>query len=113
MSKKTTPVLSAENILQAQDLRIRSAHVPEWGGHVLLRELDVAGRQIFSGAIAEGKDGLDLTVIVVALSLVGEDGALLLSEEDWPRLREKNPQILEKLARLTLEISGLAEEKKP
>jgi hypothetical protein len=113
MSKKTIKALSAADILAVSDLKTETVTVKEWGGDVILRELDVAGRQTFAAAAAAGKDGLGLASVALCLSLCSECGGLLFTTDDADALLTKNPQVVERLARRVLEISGLAEEKKP
>lgn len=107
-------ILGRSDILAASDLKTRTVAVPEWGGDVIVRELTGADRDIFENAMvstgADGKKTADLTNMrakLVALSIVGEDGARLFGVDDIVELSGKSAAALDRLFDVAQQLSGI------
>jgi hypothetical protein len=85
-------LLTREQIL-ATGLKVEPVNVPEWGGTVLVRELDGLGREAFHAALV-GEDGQPDTAQyaekLVALSLVDEAGVRLFGLDDVHALAQRS-----------------------
>lgn len=106
--------LSKDAILKAMDLEYRDVAVPEWGGTVRMREMSAGQREhltVLLNARAEAvKDGgspSSANAIALGLSIVDANGERLFSEAEIDKLGEKNPQVLERLATVVMEINRL------
>lgn len=105
-------VLTKAAILAAADIQTREVCVPEWGGSVMVRGLDGAGRDKYDSQII-GEDGkADLAnarASLVAMSVVDEDGKLLFTADDVAALGAKSAAALERVVSVAQELSGLVE----
>ena len=108
--------IGREQVESAQDLLFEVIPVPEWGGDARLQEFSADAKGTF-GAWGKGlEDGQDVKSIVgfaarvVALSLSNDDGTLVYPdfEEGVAALLPKNPKVLDRLADVTLRLSGVS-----
>src|SRR6267142_4148884 len=110
-------LLSREQILEADDMKIVRAPVDEWepGGEVLLRTMSGLERAQFDADVIVTKDGVvDLDKVkyfseLLARTLVSEDGQRLFSTAaEVQQLMTKNGAVLTRLGRIALRINGLS-----
>ena len=108
--------IGREQVESAQDLLFEYVEVPEWGDKARMQEFSADGKAIF-GAWGKGlEDGKDVRSIVgfsarvVALSLSNDDSTLVYPdfEEGVAALLPKNPKVLDRLADVTLRLSGVS-----
>lgn len=94
-------LLTKDAILGASDLKTQEAEVPEWGGTVRLRQLTLAQldqvRQDFQGGQVSM---LKAAANMVAASLVDADGAPLFTRDEYSRIQERHPKVIERLANI-------------
>jgi hypothetical protein len=87
-------LLTAEDILKANDIKIEAVEVPEWGGTVHVRQFSAAVRDQFDALISSGDgDEPDLTNVrgrVLALSVCDPDGKPLFTLEQAEALGAKS-----------------------
>ena len=98
--------LSKDQILSARDFKTKEVPVPEWGGDILVRSLDGAGRDKIEAAFLS-KETEGLKAMVVALTVCDENGKLLFEQADVERLQAKSAEVLERVFEAAWEISGL------
>lgn len=108
--------LSREQILGADDRKVESVPVPEWGGDVLVRGLSGAERDAYeAGIVVMGGDGnrhlnvANMRGRLVALCCVDENGERLFSAEDATALGEKSAGALERVFDVARRLSGLTD----
>lgn len=104
------PLLSASNILDAEDLSYRDIDVPEWGGMIRLNQLNAEETTAFTDemdTIQGTKDGMYLMLIHCARDA---EGNRIFTKEDLPRLRKKSIRVLNRLQRIALEINQMDEQ---
>lgn len=110
-----TTYLSADAILDSDDLSYEDVEVPEWGGTVRVRELPGTERDKFEAAFV-GKDGASLRAEglegfrarLAAAALVDADGKpLFRSAAEIKRLGEKSANALQRVADVAVRLSGL------
>lgn len=87
-------ILSAEDILNAKDVKVEAVEVPEWGGSVYVREFSAAVRDQFDALLSDGDaDEPDLTNVrarVIALTACDAGGKLLFTIEQAEALGAKS-----------------------
>ena len=112
-------LLTKDEILRADDLRLERVEVPEWGGEVLLRTMTGTERDAFEAELVEGREqgggGVgrinyrNLRARLLALCTVGEDGARLFSTpEDVAALGGKSAGALDRLFKVAQRLNGLS-----
>ena len=108
--------LNRADILNKTDLPKEEVFVPEWGGSVFVRALTAKERVIYEQAVITrtGKDvetNLEKAIaLLVALTVVDEDGKRLFSNKDADELADKNANALSKLYMVAVRMSSLAPE---
>ncbi len=109
-------LLTAAEILAADDLPTEDVEVPEWGGTVRVRALTGAERDALEASVVEQrgkktKTNLkDFRAKLVARSVVNEAGQLAFSESDIKLLSQKNAGALDKVATVASKLSGMSED---
>jgi len=90
-------VLKKDEILNAQDLKTEVVHVPQWGGDVIVRELTTAQRNEVYKYIADNRESAvgRFQPMVVRMSVVGEDGHPVFSEDDEAALAGKSSKAMD------------------
>ena len=104
--------LSRDDILLANDLTDEDVQVPEWGGVVTVRTMTGTQRDAMSAALAGGDGKADMSKfrsVVLAHTLVGEDGAPLFQAADVDALGGKNGAVLDRLFRVADRLNGLTD----
>ncbi|KOG22002.1 hypothetical protein [Streptomyces viridochromogenes] len=111
-------ILSADDILNADDLKSEPVEVPEWGGTVLVQGMSGTARDRFEAAMMKdnmsgvSKDkALDnYRARLAAACIVGEDGKRLFQGDAVVRrLGEKSAQALTRVAEVASRLSGLTD----
>jgi len=108
--------LSAEEVLNANDITTEEVEVPEWGGSVLVRGLTALERDRFEASVIQGS-GKNTTVKLenaraklASLTVVGEDGKRLFSQADVAKLSQKSASALNRIYNVAARLSGITDE---
>ncbi|MFJ5728801.1 hypothetical protein [Streptomyces paradoxus] len=113
-----TQYLSAEQILDADDLAHEDVKVPEWGGTVRVRELPGTERDKFEAQFV-GKDGASVRAEglegfrarLAAAAIVDENGKQLFrSAAETKRLGEKSARALQRVCDVATRLSQMSED---
>lgn len=113
-----TQYLSAEQILDADDLAFEDVEVPEWGGTVRVREMPGTERDKFESQFV-GKDGASVRAEglegfrarLAAATIVDENGKQLFrSVAETKRLGEKSARALQRVCDVATRLSKMTEE---
>jgi len=117
---ETLKLLSAEDILAADDIETRTIPVKEWGGAVMLRTMDGNVRDEYtelvqSRMVGEGKDRKvgsykGLTVSLLHRCLVKPDGSRLFTREQLIGLQKKSSAVTGRLVKIAQEMNGLTDD---
>lgn len=107
--------LSREDILGADDLKHEVVECPEWGGDVIVWEMNGKERDAFEMSFATGGDdeALDLTNVrarLAAVSIRGDDGRRTFSEEDVEQLGTKSGKALTRVIKVAQRLSGIGDK---
>ena len=103
-------LLTAENILAAEDFVYDIIECPEWGGEVRVRSLSGGQRSTLKKAIDAGRDDIDETVCVMAI--VDNDGNRIFTQQQIAALSKKSTSVISRIAIRVLEISGMRDHEK-
>lgn len=91
-------MLSKSAILAADDKKIITMDVPEWGGSVGIRVMSGTERDRFESEFVGGNKSVDMVrAKLVAKCLCDDDGERLFTEQEIPALGEKSAAVLDKL----------------
>jgi hypothetical protein len=113
-----TTYLSAEQILDSDDLAYEDVDVPEWGGTVRVREMPGTERDKFEAQFV-GKDGASIRAEglegfrarLAAATIVDESGKQLFrSVAETKRLGEKSARALQRVCDVATKLSKMSEE---
>ncbi|MCX4572290.1 hypothetical protein OHB41_03635 [Streptomyces sp. NBC_01571] len=110
--------LSADDILNADDLAREDVSVPEWGGVVLVQGMTGTERDRFEAAMMNSemtgvsKDkALDMyRARLASACIVDENGKRLFQGAAVKRLGEKSAQALTRVVEVASRLSGLTDE---
>jgi hypothetical protein len=102
------PLLTAEQILSADDLQTKDVEIPEWGGSVRIREISAAEAEAAKEA-AKG-DGMQVFYGMIAKCVINEAGDPVFTLEQARQLTTKSNRPLMKLGKAVLGINGMGEE---
>lgn len=105
--------LTFDDILAAQDLKVKELEVPEWGGSVWIREFNGLTRNEFADrfkrAESDQKQLLSLQYDLIASCLCNEDGALLAPDKKLAqKLAEKNARVTDRILREIMALNALS-----
>ena len=105
--------LTRQAIIEAEDLKTEDVEVPEWGGMVRVRTMSGEARDKL-GAAMLGPDGKPdqrrFNMLLVAGSMVDEDGNPLFCLDEVADLGKKSAQALQRVADAAYRLNGLGEE---
>lgn len=113
-----TQYLSAEQILDADDLEYEDVPVPEWNGTVRVREMPGTERDKFESQFV-GKDGASIRAEgldgfrarLAAATIVDADGKVLFrSAAETKRLGEKSAKALQRVCDVATRLSAMSED---
>lgn len=102
-----TKILSAADILGADDVKTTTVEVPEWGGSVIVREMTGTDRDAFEGFLVsrDVKDELSFRALLVACSAIDENGKRLFTVDQVNHLGRKNARALDRVFAAANELS--------
>jgi len=107
-------ILTRDEILQADDMRIETVAVPEWGGEVRVKSLTGAERDLFEASITQQIGGKASVVIanmrakLCAMAIVNENGVNLFSQADVETLGVKSAAALDRVFGVAQRLAGLS-----
>lgn len=111
----TSVALTRDLILnQKYEPQIQRVDIPEWKGHVYVKELSGKQRDAFELSQLEGRGAnqrvnlLNMRAKLVAFTCCDENGRLLFNEADARRLGDLQSRALTRIYRVATELSGLS-----
>lgn len=106
-------VLTADAILQADDLKTKTVDVPEWNGEVIIRELTGTERDSYEAQMTRvvgntvEPNPIGTRARLVVRALIDEDGKRLFQDGEAMKLSAKNGAVLDRLWDEIAELSGM------
>lgn len=108
-------VLSRQDILSVQDIKLEEVPVPEWGGVVFVKGMTGMERDSFEAAVVQQR-GKNMQVNMVniraklaALTVCDEDGVRVFTEQDVKELGKKSAAALNRIYEVASRLSGITE----
>ena len=102
-------LLSKDQILSANDVKIKKVEVPEWGGHVFVRSMTAIQRDDFEVRHAKGTLK-NYRATIASRTICDESGALMFSEAEIAQLSQKSSGALSRIYDVAIDLSGVSEE---
>jgi len=99
-------VLTRDEILNMDDLKIEEVNVPEWNGVVFIRTITGQERDIFEQTMSEAGGLRNLRARLVALTAIDKEGKRIFSEKDAPALGKKSAAVIDRLFKVAQELNG-------
>jgi hypothetical protein len=106
---KTIPI-TREELLKLSDRKVEKVEVPEWGGHLYVRNMTAAERVEYDHWIL-GPDGMPaiegVRVKLAIMTCCDEKGERLFKREDYPTLSERDGAAITRIFNVSLHLSGM------
>lgn len=109
-------LLTADEILAAEDIQTEIVHVPEWGGSVRVKGLSGTERDAFEASLVENagtkRQRLSLANVrakLCALTIVDEKGAQLFRETQLGKLGGKSASALDRIYAAAQRLSKISD----
>lgn len=109
-------LLTADQILNAEDLVTEDVEVPEWGGTVRVRMMTGAERDAFEASLAQQKGKsvrtnlANLRARLVAKTAVNAEGKRLFTDEQAGVLGQKSAAALDRVFEAARKLNGMTEK---
>ncbi|MBW0450843.1 hypothetical protein [Paraburkholderia phenoliruptrix] len=100
-------MLTKEQIFAARDLQTEDVDVPEWGGAVRVSVMSGKTREALMEVLQEPQATSRFQALMLASTIVGEDGAPIFCEGDIEKLRDKSPDVLVRLVDVAMRLNKL------
>jgi hypothetical protein len=104
-------LLSAEDILSADDITYKDVFVPAWKGHVRLRQLTAQESVEFMDSI-QGEAKKNGPLLLLIKSAVDKQGNKMFTPAVLDKLKKKSMASVVLLQNEALKLNGLTEEEK-
>lgn len=107
-------MLTKHQIFSANDTRIETVSVPEWGGDVGIRVISGAARDqldMFLAGIVDSRGNVvnvaGLRAKVCVLACCDAEGEPIFTEKDIPALQAKSSLALDRVTQAAMKLNGL------
>ena len=100
-------MLTKEQIFAARDLQTEDVDVAEWGGSVRISVMSGRTREALMDVLQEPQAISRFQALVLASTIVGDDGAAVFSEGDIEQLRDKSPDVLVRLVDVAMRLNKI------
>ena len=103
-------MLSKEQILSNVNLKTETINVAEWGGDIIVSEMNGAGRDSFEQAITEkDKNGklINPRAKLIAATVVDESGAFIFSQDDLSSIGKLSYKVIDRICEVAQRLNGM------
>lgn len=107
---KNGQYLTKTRISEFSHVEFKDLEVPEWGGVIRLRRMDVKDRLGLSESIQKHEDSLMFMVKVVAYTMVDAEGRRIYGDEDLETLLALDLEPIKRIYDASMEFSKLRGE---
>ena len=116
VGKDVGRMLTADQILTAEDLKTEIVDVPEWGGSVIVSELTATTRDAYemlmwndrgNGKLVANRQNVRARLVVLAL--VNPDGSRMFGDDAADALGAKSGAVVDRLFDVCTRLSGMEE----
>lgn len=102
--------LTAEQILAAIDVGGEDVTVPEWGGDIRIGVMSGLGRDEFISATSGKVPVSRFQALLLAASMVDENGQPSFSVDQVELLQGKNKDVLDRLTAIAMRVNGIGKK---
>jgi hypothetical protein len=114
--------LTKAMVLEADDLKHQKVEVPEWGGSILVLEMNGLQREQYETKLVELRHPdsteekvrikiADIRRVLLTVTLASvDDQQPLFTEKDIPALEKKNAKVLDRLFKVATDVNDLFPE---
>ena len=102
--------LSKNDIIDVDDVKIETVEVPEWGGKVTIREFTAYARDQYELYLYKTKDTKNFRAVMVALSVIDENGDQMFSTNDVEALGQKSIKAMNRVYEACIKLNGVGAE---
>lgn len=105
-------MLSKEQILSKTVLKQEVVNVPEWGGEVIVSEMNGTDRDAWEQSLVardENRKLVNARAKLVAFTVVGEAGARMFNDEDVTALGILSSVALDRVVKVSQRLNGLTD----
>ncbi|MBU9154207.1 hypothetical protein KTD28_06240 [Burkholderia gladioli] len=102
-------MLTRDQILAARDLETEVVHVPEWGGDVRIGVMSGKAREVLMDSLAEQQPLSRFQALMLASTIVDDDGAPIFSADDVEQLRCKSTEVLVRLVEIAMRLNKIGQ----
>ena len=98
------------------DTSMEEVQVPEWKTSIFVRSMNLDERDAWEASITETKGGeikqnlKDFYSKLIVKTAVDEQGNLLFSEADIPRLQKKSARAMNRIFKVAQRLNGIGQE---
>jgi len=109
-------ILSRDDILKAEDIKVELVEVPEWGGSVHVKGMTGAERDQFESSIVQqrGKNHsvnmVNIRAKLASQTICDESGKRLFTDADVKALGAKSAVALQRVFDIAQRLSGITSE---
>lgn len=106
-------LLSADDVLGAQDFTVEPVEVPEWGGQIYVRTLSAAQRDLYEQQFVNMKTGKRIGTIknirarLVVLAACNQDGEAMFTEKQIDQVGAKSAAAVDRVFDAAAKLNGL------
>ncbi len=102
-------LLTAREVLKANDLNTDDVHVPEWGDDACVRvkTLTCAEHAVFAKRVVNEKDDATVLAYLVLASAIDVDGSPLFAATDLEALLGKSSPAVKRIGKASMVLNGL------
>lgn len=104
-------MLTKAQILKADDLPTKVVKVPEWGGEVTVCTLTAHDKDVWEESITRDEGKVEMTNLrasLCALTIVGNDGKRIFSDQDVQALGEKSSLAMSRIYNVAADMNRVS-----
>lgn len=105
-----TTLLSADQILRAEDKDFEDIDIPLWGGTVRIQALSAAQTIEFVDSLKSPAAKKNSNTKIVLMSCVDAEGNFIFTKDQLAQLKEKSLKVLNQVANRCLILNELSDE---
>jgi len=105
-------MLTAQDILSAEDKELKNVAVPEWGGDIYLRTLSGSERDAFEAeTFRQGNPNYrNLRARYLSLTITDENGKKLFDKNQIGSLGDKSASVLDRLFNISAKMNAVSDK---
>ena len=102
-------MLSKDQILNANDVKLEEVNIPEWNGSVYVRVMSAGERDSFEIQATKPNGKQNLRARLAVLTVCDKDGNRIFEESDIPALAKKSASALDAIFRVAIHLNAMTD----